>query len=105
MGCVGELDVVGLRPFAHLGALVRGEVVEHEREPDLGRVAGANGVAEGEELDAGLVLGDPAREHVRADVEGAEQVADAVRAGVGGTDPSRLRPWRPRPGHKERCRP
>ena len=72
-----------------------GEVVEHEREPDLGRVAGADLVAEGEELDAGLALGDLAREQVVADVERAEQVADAVRARVGGADPSRLRPRRP----------
>src|SRR5215217_7676162 len=96
VGCVGELDVVVGGPGAHLVAFVDGEVVEHEREPDVGAVAAADLVAEGEELDPCLAFAELAAEQVVADVERAEQVADAVRTGVGGADPPRLRAPRPR---------
>ena len=56
MGCVGKLDVVGLGPFAHLVAFVRGEVVEHEREPELGRVAGSDLGREGETVRFFVIL-------------------------------------------------
>ena len=55
-GRVGELDVVVGGPVADLLALVRAEVVEHEVQPDLGRVERADVAAEGEELDAALAL-------------------------------------------------
>jgi len=55
VGRVGELDVVVGGPLAHLVAFVRGEVVEHEGEPGLGRVAGSDACAEVEELDSCLV--------------------------------------------------
>jgi hypothetical protein len=96
VGCVGEFDVVVGRPGAQLVAFVWGEVVEHEGEPCLGRVAGADTRAEVEELDSCLVLGGLGGEQVGADVEGAEQVADALGAAVGGVDPAWFRPWRPR---------
>src|SRR5215210_450243 len=96
VGCVGELDVVVGGPGAHLVAFVDGEVVEHEREPEVGGVAAADLVAEGEELDPGLAFAELAAEEVVADVERAEQVTDPVRAGVGGADPAWSRPWRPR---------
>jgi len=96
MGRVGELDVVVRSPGADLVAFVDGEVVEHECEPCLSWVAGADLVTEGEELDSGLALFDFTAEEVVLDVEGAEQVTDAVRAGVGGADPAGPHPWRPR---------
>lgn len=95
VGRVGEFDVVAGGPSAHLVAFVDGEVVEHEGESRLGRVAGADLRAEGEELEPCLVLADLATEQIVGDVERAEQVADAVRAGVGGADPARSCPWRP----------
>jgi len=94
---VGELDVVAVGPGTHLVSFVRGEVVEQEREPDPGRVEGADLGGEGEELNAGLVLGDLAGEDVVAEVEGAEHVAHTVGAFVGGADPIWVSRGAPRP--------
>src|SRR5215212_10515328 len=95
-GRVGELDVVGVRPGAHLLAQVRAEVVEHEVEPRGGRIERAEVAAEGEELDPALAPLDVPVEAVAAEVVGGEEVADAVWAGVGRPDPARLRSRRPR---------
>lgn len=93
---VGELGVVVGRPGTHLVAFVDGEVVEHERESRLERVAAADLLAEGEELDPRLAGADLTDEQIRGDVERTQQMADTVRAGVGGADPARLRTRRPR---------
>ena len=63
------------------------EVVEHEVQPHIGWVEGADVAAEGEELDSGLARLDVAVEAVGGDVVGADEVPDAVWAGVGGADP------------------
>src|SRR5712691_4270095 len=96
VGRVGELDIVVDRPLAHLFALVDGEVVEHEGEPQRAGIASADRPAGGEELRPSLALLEVADKQVATDVERAEQVPDAVRAGVGGADPARLRARRPR---------
>src|SRR5205085_342203 len=67
-------------PRADLLALVRAEVVQHEMQPDRGRVEAADVAAEGEELDTALAPFDVAVEPVGADVIGGDQMPDAVRA-------------------------
>ena len=51
-----------------LGRRVRAEVVEHDRDPDLGRVQAARVAHEGQELGAALALGDVPVEPVGAQV-------------------------------------
>ena len=70
MGGVGQLDVVRLGLLADGVTFVGAEVVEHEVQPDLGRVEAADVAAELEELHATFALLDVPVEAVRADVEG-----------------------------------
>lgn len=81
---VGEFDV-GLGPVAYpgvlLGGQVRGEVGQHDRDADLGRVEAAQVAAELQEPRAVLPRLDVAVELVLAQVVGGEQVPDPVWAG------------------------
>ena len=62
---------------------MRGEVVTDDRDADLGRVESAQVAAELQKLGALLDRLDVAVELVFGQVVGGEEVADAVRAGVG----------------------
>ena len=103
---VGELDVVRRRPVADpgvgLGGQVRAEVVEHDRDPHLGRVQRAQVAAEREELGAALAGLDVPVEPVGGQVVAGQQVPHPVRAGcrspAGAAAAARPgRPCRPRP--------
>lgn len=86
--CGGELDVVGRSPVADPGVLlrgrVRGEMVEHDRDADLGRVETAQVAAAFQEPGPVLLGVAVAVPLVLGPVVGGEQVADPVRVGVGG---------------------
>src|SRR5581483_11101308 len=67
-GDVGQFDVVGLGPVPDPAVGLRGqvgtEVVEHDGDPDVGRVQRAHVAAEGEELGPALLGRDVAVEPV-----------------------------------------
>src|SRR5205814_9509407 len=92
---VGDLGVVRRRPpsdaLVFAGGQVRAEVVADDRDPDIGRVEGAQVAAESQEPGPVLARLDVPLELVFAQVAGGEQVPNPGGAGIGGAQPAARR--------------
>ena len=92
---VDGLDVVGGHECLQPGVLVRAQVIHHDVEANLQRVAGPQPREDREKILYGLALAHLADETVGVDVIEGEELLGAMQSPVRRPEALRMSDWRP----------